>query len=295
MSSRTRDDGSTGARVERCAERSAAAGEPLTATASTASSWLLLEVPGPWPRDVSRAAPLDVAVRERVTAWLDADPGRRRLLFVRRPGATPARPLAFVVRAEESEAEVRRIELGRLDRLALVDLEVAGDLVDGPLVLVCGHGARDRCCALRGTVVYGALDGQLRAEELWISSHQGGHRFAANVLVLPLAVQLGRVTPADAHDVVGRALEGRIALDLYRGRTCYEPALQAAEHAVRSSAGIERVDELWGAHLEASLARFRGPDGSEHRAVVQEVEGPSLPASCGTEPEPQRRLVARVL
>ena len=43
------------------------------------------------------------------------------------------------------------------DELADVDLETAGETRAAPLVLVCGHGTRDACCALRGTAVYGEL------------------------------------------------------------------------------------------------------------------------------------------
>ena len=66
------------------------------------------------------------------------------------------------------------------------------------LVLICGHGTRDTCCAVRGTAVHAALASHLEPDQLWISSHQGGHRFAANVLVLPAGIHLGRLTPDTA-------------------------------------------------------------------------------------------------
>ena len=93
--------------------------------------------------------------------------------------------------------------------LADADLDADGEPVTTDLVLVCGHGSRDACCALHGTSVFGALAGRLGDEELWISSHQGGHRFAANVLVLPLGLQLGRLGPDSAPLAVARALAGR--------------------------------------------------------------------------------------
>ncbi len=76
------------------------------------------------------------------------------------------------------------------------------------LVLVCGHGSRDACCARLGTAVYGALDSRFLDVELWLSSHQGGHRFAANVLVLPTGIQLGRVDPENAVALTASALAG---------------------------------------------------------------------------------------
>jgi hypothetical protein len=61
-----------------------------------------------------------------------------------------------------------------------------GEVMDGRLLLVCGHGSRDQCCASRGTPVFGALAAAFMEDELWISSNSG-HRFAGNVLVLPVA------------------------------------------------------------------------------------------------------------
>ena len=278
----------------RCSDLSLEAGESLAATATTAEHWLLVEAPGNWPRDVSVDGPLPAPAHQAVTAWLERTPGSR-LLFIRRPGRAAARSLAFVVRAAESTAAVRRIELEQLDDLVQVNFESDGDRTDQQLVLVCGHGTRDTCCALRGVAVYGALAAKMAGhEELWISSHQGGHRFAANVLVLPTGLQFGRVDPAEAPLGVARALAGRIELERYRGRTCYAPRAQAAERVLREAKELEGASDLRLVAVEDGLVRFRGWDGSTYAATVDDVVGPSVPASCGVEPEPQKTFSARL-
>jgi len=277
----------------RCSDLSRAAGEPLAATASTAEQWLLVEVPGAWGRDIATLGSLPASAHEAVSEWLARTP-RSRALFLRQQGRS-RRSVAFVVRAEEVSAEVRRIDLASHEDLAQMDLETEGELVAESLVLVCAHGTRDACCALRGTAVYGTLAGQLGDSELWLSSHQGGHRFAANVLVLPAGVQLGRLDEDNAARVVSRALEGRIELDHYRGRTCYEPRVQAAEHAIRRGLGLDTVDDLRLLAMDGSVVRFRGRNGVEHAATVDEIDGPLVPASCGAEPERQEALVARLV
>jgi len=280
---------------QHCSDLSRAAGEPLSASATTAERWLLLEVPGTWPRDVSAGGGLPQEALQAVATWLAGTP-RSRLQFIRRSGrSSSGRSLAFVVTVTASGGEVRRIELADQTDLARVDLDTAGEPVDGSLVLVCGHGSRDACCALRGTAVFGALAERLGEEELWISSHQGGHRFAANVLVLPAGLQFGRVEPEEAPFLVARALAGRIELDRYRGRTCYEPAIQAAEQAVREATGLDGVSEIELAGVEGSMVRFRSWEGAEHTAIVKEVAGPVVPASCGADPKAQRVLRARVV
>jgi hypothetical protein len=45
---------------------------------------------------------------------------------------------------------------------------------------------------------------------------------------------------------------------------------------------------------EAGVVRFADAAGAEHAAVVEQAQGPVVPASCGAAPEPQRRLDARL-
>jgi len=279
----------------RCSEISLEAGESLAATATTAEHWLLLEVHGTWPRDVSADGALPEPARVAVAAWLERT-SSSRVLLIRRPGRSASRSLAYVIHAPESTTEVRRIELEHPSDVASVNFELDGDRTDQQLVLVCGHGTRDACCALRGVAVYGALAARLNGdEELWLSSHQGGHRFAANVLVLPAGLQFGRVGPDEAALVVARALAGRIELDRYRGRTCYGQAVQAAERVVRETQELEGAADLRLIGVEGSLVRFGGWDGSEYAATVDEILGPVVPASCGVEPEPQRAFSGRLV
>ncbi len=278
----------------RCSDLSRAVDEPLAATASIADRLLLVEVPGAWGRDVTIAGTLPEPAYEAVTDWLARTP-RSRLLFIRRPGMSAGNSLAFVVRAEETAVDVRRIEVARYEDLADTDLDTAGEAGPHSLVLVCGHGSRDGCCALRGTAVYRALAGHVPQNELWLSSHQGGHRFAANVLVLPTGLQLGRLGTENAVSTTKRALAGRIELDHYRGRTCYDVRVQAAEHAVRRALRLVDVEDLRLVAVDDPVVRFRGRDGSEHAATVEEIAGPVVPASCGAEPEAQRALTARLM
>jgi hypothetical protein len=278
----------------RCADLSELAGEPLGATATSAENWLLVEVPGTWHRDVADGAGLSDAAREAARAWLDATPSSR-LQFIRRSGrARSGSSLAFLVRAAETEAEVRRFDLSSPDGLADVDLARDGEPTALPLVLVCGHGTRDACCALRGTAVYGALADELDEDQLWLSSHQGGHRFAANVLVLPAGLQFGRVAPASAATVVHEALSGTIHLELYRGRSAYPARVQAAELAVRRELGVRTVGDLELVE-DGEVVRFRLAGGEVHGAVVEERLGPSVPASCGADQEPQPGFSARLV
>ena len=278
----------------RCADLSEAAGESLAATATSVRNWLLVEVPGTWPRDVADPTALDDRAHAAISAWLEDVP-RSRVLFIRRPGRARDGRLVFAVRATENEADVRRLELGTSSELADVDLAVDGDRTDTKLVLVCGHGTRDACCALRGSAVYGALAAHLEPDDLWLSSHQGGHRFAANVLLLPDGIHLGRLDPERAPRIVADAIAGRIALEHYRGRTAYSPREQAAERAVREAEGLVTLSEVRLVGDDGVHVRFVDSAGNVYSASIDEGFGPSVPASCGAETESQRHVTAQLV
>jgi hypothetical protein len=279
--------------ARRCSELSELAGEPIAGTGTTAQQWLLVEMSGTWSRDVGEGEGLPDGARRAALAWLGRTPSSR-LLFIRRPGTPRAQaPVAFVVHADETSRAVRKLGLADLDEGT--DLDEAGFEVGDPLVLVCGHGTRDTCCAQRGTAVYTALSVGTAGDHVWISSHQGGHRFAANVLVLPSGIHFGRLSAADAPGVVEDALGGRIDLGHFRGRTSYDAPTQAAEIAIRLASGLDGLDDLELVETEGDRVRFRDRSGREHGATVDQRVGPVVPASCGVDPEPQLGFTASVV
>ena len=281
----------------RCADLSEAAGESLAATAVTARAWLLVEVPGAWPRDVSDSG----ALRPRPTRRSARGSRRRRssrLQFLRRPGRDRSDAGWRTSSAPRKESsDVRRFELDDARRARRRSTSRAeASRVDASLVLVCGHGSRDRCCSLRGTAVFGALAGRLGEEELWISSHLGGHRFAANVVVLPAGLQFGRVDAEEAPYVVARALGGRIELERYRGRTSLRRARTGgrARGAASRRSRRRRRPRARRAGERPRRASGRGT-GASGRPTASETESPPVPASCGDDPAPQRAFAARIV
>ena len=268
-----------------CSELSQAACEGLAGTATAARRWLLVEVRAAWGRD----AVADTDLPREVRARLEAFDGRA--LLIRRPGR---RDRITVVRAEATEpgGTATRFELDSLDELA--DIDVApGSPVAGPLVLVCAHGRRDPCCARLGVPLHDALAAHLPAGALWQASHLGGHRFAPNLLALPFGVQLGRIPVEDAQAVAAALTAGRVPLAYYRGRTVYPEPVQAAEVAVRRHLGLDAVGDLVLRSHDGDVVRF-GAAGRIVTVRVEEEEGPTVPASCGAEPEPTSAWRARL-
>jgi hypothetical protein len=269
-----------------CSELCLAAGVPLAGTATQAERFLVIEHAGPWGRDAVADSELPADVAEALLAF------DGRVMLARRPGRPRATTTAFLAEVVEEGGTLRRFELARLDDVRSIE-EHGGTAVDGTLLLVCVHRRRDVCCARLGVPLFNALRPHVPHDRLWRSSHHGGHRFAANVLALPAGIQLGRVTPGEARRVAAALDEGRIPLEHYRGRTLHAPEVQAADAAVRSREGLDRLGDVRLVEHVGDRVVLSTPPGLVE-VELERVPGPTLPASCGAEPEPTASFAATV-
>ena len=233
-----------------CADISSEAAEPLHATASRIDHWLLVEYTGLWSRDVLAGSSLPAAVKATLREQLAALP-HARLLFIRRPERRASeRRRVYVVRSKERETAAWGCEIGDYAELATIDLEAVFDggggvatAVPHPLLVVCTHGKRDRCCARYGRPLYERVREWVNEDWVWQSTHLGGDRFAGNLVCLPEGLYFGRVG-ADAWPLLDEYLAGRILLERYRGRSSHPFPAQAAERAVRETTGLTGVGEV---------------------------------------------------
>jgi hypothetical protein len=255
---------------------------------------LLLEVRSGWPRDVLEGTALGAALMDHLHAWVVAQRPGAKVLFVRRSDRRSGQLCAFIVRVATAQPSVRCLELAHHDDLLDADLDRDGQDVSEPVAIVCGHARRDRCCARLGLPLFDALRGEFDAKALWLSSHHGGHRFAANLLWLPEGLAFGRVAPVKAPALVAELRAGRLPTENLRGRIALSPEAQAAEIAVRQTVGIHGLPDVTVISADAGDIRLATPQG-EVRVRVESEPGPVVPASCGVEPEPTVRYVATVV
>lgn len=292
-----------------CAAVSSASDEPLAATASRIDHWILLEYRGAWDRDVLGASRFSTELKEHLRAQLSAL-GPSRLLFVKKPERRSyGRRQVYFGSSRPGEERLFQLEVDRQEDLLDFDFAAAlgaegtpGVPVEHPLLVVCTHGKRDRCCAKYGQPIYDALRQEADPEWVWQSTHVGGDRFAGNVVVFPHGLYYGRVDPDDADRVLAATLAGRVELDRYRGRSAYSFAVQAAEHALRdeeSILGIADLSFLGAARRgeDAWLVRFRGPDGAVREADVEaRTTDEPVYLTCGSaRPQHARHYVATAL
>lgn len=279
-----------------CSVTSRTSGESLAGVTSGApQAWLVIEDDGPWPAtNARRDESLPVRLRN------DLDDLGVRLQYVRRPGRRPRAEarggerfvgLAWAARGDSwLETTTMAEPWDSVDRDVLTCLGAGerpglGTQPPAPLVLACTHGRVDPCCARYGRPVAAALADAF-GPMVWETSHVGGCRFAANILLLPDGVMYGHGDPDRAVTNVGSYLAGRLVDDPgLRGQPGVPQPVQVAELAVRRATGV------WGLHdLEATVVSA----GEDRHRVRVEVAGhgasvvdvvterlPERPYGCG--------------
>lgn len=235
-------------------------------TAVASRAFLLLEVPLPWPNDIGdhravASAATDIAalgarVQGVVPPREDADQAQAVLYacedgpfrgYTRRDACLDAEDLAAGIRS-------------------FADAPVADDGVRD--LLVCTHGARDRCCGAMGTSLAMNVANRegLRVRR---TSHLGGHRFAPTAVLFPEGTAWAWLDDALLDAILTRAGDAAAVLPHYRGSTALRaPAVQVVEGAVFAEVGWDWLDasrsgeivDVDGAHtivrIESSLGNW---------------------------------------
>lgn len=226
--------------------------EALGGTAGRTAAWLALEHTGHWGRDILDGS----ALGEELSAALKetVDRAKLKFLLVHQPGeqrralhgepdgeGNPTHRVFYAI-STPGEERLYSFSVSTPERLLDLPLDNPEELIqttgaepmDSPLILVCTHSKRDRCCALRGRPIAAHLADVLPPGATWECSHTGGHRFAPVGIVLPTGYTYGRLSEPSAM-VAYLSLAGRSVPSLHglRGRSTDTPAEQAADVAVR--------------------------------------------------------------
>ena len=215
---------------------------------ANARAWVLAEHPGPWPEEATDAH-LPAALRKVVDR---AGELGARVQLIRRPGRRNqlTSPAVFVGWTAGARPWLRRGDLTTVDALAgeldgLVEGQVPtfGVPTTEPLLLVCTHGRRDVCCARLG----GPLARRLARTwpgQTWETTHVGGHRFAANLVILPHGLYYGPVAGSAAEAAISAYQRGEVLIDRYRGRAGQPQDIQQADYLAMQASGDRLLSGL---------------------------------------------------
>ena len=289
-----------------CAVQSLSVAEPLYGTAPHARAWLFLEHTGPWGAKLIPESGLPSDIQTLLQSLKQT--AHARISFIRRGGETPPPWRLWLWRADATEEHCAQWRLPSLDALHNLPLREwlsgAQPLPEEarckePHYLVCVNARRDACCGRLGPRLYRALR-DLRADQVWMTTHVGGHRFAPNLLVLPYGLSYGRVhAPEHAAAIVQATEAHEVHLGLLRGRLSLPQPAQAAEHFLRLHTG-QRALEAY------TLAWLREEEGLWEAAFVQDDRGYLVhlrrqasplkrSPSCGAAPQPVNRFVLQAI
>lgn len=293
----------------RCSDAARQREDPLLGTAPPQGRFLLVEQDSGWAYDGFSSTPIPEDVRAEVVARAAAVDAR--IMLIRRPGrqsssvcylrswcavdtrAPQGHRVTWGTWAYPAELLSALDRLEQLDRWAREGTDVAATGVPGgddePLVLVCTHGKKDVCCAVRGRPVALDLAGRW-PEATWECSHTGGDRFAANVVLLPDGATYGGLDVQAAAGVVEGHRAGRPDTAYLRGVVGHPRAVQAAVVAVHEQLGplpwgsvvpegTERLDRGEG-EAAATRVRLRLADGRAAEVDVREHVRPPARLTC---------------
>lgn len=250
-----------------CSTVSRRLGEDPGGTATPYRGYLLIELPLPWPRDITTSRhfpqgltePLGLAVAAKMRAlFLAPDSAytrqdHTRVIRLLRPASGPVAGFQrdeYLVPSHSVTALVASLlEQNGLEQFARYRAEAQGvrDL------LVCTHGSTDAACGRDGYPLYESLrhdydDPNLR---VWRVSHVGGHRFAPTVLDFPEGRFWAHLDPGHADAVVRRIGSVATLRMHYRGWTALDsPFEQVAERAVFEREGWAWVGRPMTSRLE---------------------------------------------
>ncbi len=304
-----------------CSAESLAVNEPLPGTAPFARAWIVIEYPGSWGREAVAESDLPEPVRANLRNAKSAGVSVLLARHPDRPERTATGEInVWVARTAAGGMLMRHARMTSLLPLAEWDLPAIaagslpaiGSVTHQPLLLVCTHGRRDRCCAVNGRALLTGLLAVATDDQrarIWECSHVGGHRFTPVTVSLPSGAVHGRLGVDQAADLLERLDQGRVIVDHLRGRSGFLAPCQAAAGAVRRLTGIDGDDELDVlrllngravpsspdlVELNEALTEVRHHDGRAWRVELERVQlsGPRA-ESCGAEPVAAAAWVAR--
>lgn len=197
------------------------------------------EVPLPWPSDIGDLPWI---------AGLDVPPGVRLQTIV--PEVARTDGTVLITRWERTGARLAGTDwlVPAVEVVEAVAAAVSGgdpDAEGTPApdeVLVCGHGARDRCCGGSGTRLAVEARAALPGWRIRRTSHLGGHRFAPTALTLPEGRVWAYLDAESLAGIVERTMHPHTARDHYRGHVALDPWSQVVEARGLTGEGWAALD-----------------------------------------------------
>ncbi|MDN8576849.1 sucrase ferredoxin [Corynebacterium sanguinis] len=275
--------------------------EPLPGTAKQGDVYVLLEWPGRWSHDVLDGDTLGDELTAKIKAHLKKFGASLQLIrHPTREGRRIDDHHLYIIHTSIGLTEVKHVDGPE----AILDLDLSGPGRNhamarlAPLVLVCTHGRRDRCCAVKGRPLVNELEKlypfNRGSDVVWETSHIKGHRFAATLLLMPWGYSFGRMNLEATEAMIADAMRGQYFVPGNRGRGIFSPAAQTAEVGVAAQLAAEgtRITygqlQVVGEEVGEDEARIKLIDASTNATfdvTMRRSAVSGVISSCGDEPK----------
>ena len=232
--------------IKTCSENSIQASEKIFSTAPHVNFWLLIEYNGKWEEKAFNNCDIDIKVKH-VIRKLAKEHLNSRIQLIRNEYQSNNHIKFYIAITKEAEKKVYEFKIKSYHDILNInfDSELSDkNLKSIPILLVCTHGSYDNCCGEKGLELFYHLSKNEKDFEVWQTTHLGGHRFAANILILPGGIYYGRINNNNYKKIKNSYLNNKLEVDFLRGRCFYHPDVQAAEYYLRSELNYSFLNNL---------------------------------------------------
>ncbi|MBV7302773.1 sucrase ferredoxin [Corynebacterium sp. TAE3-ERU2] len=282
--------------------------EPIEGTAKAGQKFVLFEHHQGWSRDVLDGGSFGGELSGKLSYFFGVHNASFQLI---RPAGRPKpreRYRVFIIFTGNGlqQPVVERLEVSCPQDLLKLNLDRplanGGQKVTHPLVLVCTHGKRDKCCAIKGRPLAAELAARAEEEWVWETSHMKGHRFAATLMLMPWGYSYAYMDTERALAMLEAVQRGELYLPQLRGRGCFDAAGQVAEILVARSYGSPEIGSLYVEEVdlggekspEKTVREVSLPDGSSYHVFLERRPAGEMIPSCGKPAKKAHKWVGRV-
>jgi len=219
-----------------CSQLSIESSEQLFATSPVVHYWYLLEFNEQWEEDAFNNSRLSKDIKKKITELTSHKP-YSRLQLIKKTKRDRNNLKLFIAITKENQKELYSIDIADYEEILNLNpynLFDSANQQTQQIILVCTHNSYDKCCGKYGKEVYKYLSIKEKDFDIWQTTHLGGHRFAANILMLPEGLYFGRVNSESFIHIKNEYSNNKIYLDSLRGKCYYKKEIQASEYYLRS-------------------------------------------------------------
>lgn len=230
-----------------CFEHSINANEDMFATSPRTHLWILLEYNDSWEEKAFNTCKIDSEVKNHIRAFAGTEPKSRIQLIKNPNNHDGANIRLYVVITRPGETNLYEFTLSSYEDILDIDFEKSlkeKTPITKYLILICTHGSYDECCSKYGLEIFNHLNGIQSDYEIWQTTHVGGHRFAANIVILPDGIFYGRVNPDNIDSIIETHSKNNLKLNTLRGICTNDPDVQAADYLLRKQKGVTGINHI---------------------------------------------------